>query len=69
MVCMTTSLHAAVQELLIRHPVEVAGSDRTLADLLDALGSELTVEEIVVHILNGTGVKVSIPTVRKWAKS
>ena len=63
---MGSALHSAVKELLIISPAQIAGSDYTLPDLLDAIGAELSIEEVVVSILQATGVKVSLATIRTW---
>ena len=66
---MGSALQAAVRELLIMEPAMVRGSEYTLPDLLAAVPDELSIEEVVVAILQGTGVKVSWQTIRTWARN
>jgi len=66
---MGSTLKHAVTELLIMEPANLGGVEYTLPDLLGAVPEEISIEEVVVAILNATGVKVSWQTIRSWANS
>jgi hypothetical protein len=63
-----SALKTAVRELLIMEPARVRGTEYTLPDLLAAIPDELSIEEVVVAILQATQVKVSWQTIRSWAR-